>query len=102
VFEEGFEAALRPRPLRQVHPRKLDGVQEAHLVTQSWQSMELLDTGTGDTWVRWRGSFQLDLGAELQVQARATDGTGVPQTDVFQLPQPNGATGWNALTVRGI
>jgi transposase len=31
--EEGFEAALRPRPSRQVHPRKLDGVQEAHLVT---------------------------------------------------------------------
>jgi transposase len=31
--EEGFEAALRPRPSRQVHPRKLDGVQEARLVT---------------------------------------------------------------------
>jgi len=30
--EEGVEAALRPRPSRQVHPRKLDGVQEAHLV----------------------------------------------------------------------
>jgi transposase len=30
--QEGFEAALRPRPSRQVHPRKLDGVQEAHLV----------------------------------------------------------------------
>jgi len=31
--EEGFDAALRPRPSRQLHPRKLDGVQEAHLVT---------------------------------------------------------------------
>ena len=30
--EEGFEVALRPRPSRQVHPRKLDGLQEAHLV----------------------------------------------------------------------
>jgi transposase len=30
--EEGFEAALRPRPSRQLHPRKLDGIQEAHLV----------------------------------------------------------------------
>jgi transposase len=29
---EGFEAALRPRPSRQLHPRKLDGIQEAHLV----------------------------------------------------------------------
>ena len=31
--EEGFDAALRPRPSRQLHPRKLDGVQEARLVT---------------------------------------------------------------------
>jgi hypothetical protein len=31
--EEGFEAALRPRPSHQLHPHKLDGVQEAHLVT---------------------------------------------------------------------
>ena len=31
--EQGFDAALRPRPSRQLHPRKLDGVQEAHLVT---------------------------------------------------------------------
>jgi transposase len=30
--EEGIEAALRPRPSRQLHPRKLDGAQEAHLV----------------------------------------------------------------------
>lgn len=30
--EEGFEAALRPRPSRQLHPRKLDGLQEAHLI----------------------------------------------------------------------
>jgi transposase len=30
--EDGFEAALRPRPSRQVPPRKLDGAQEAHLV----------------------------------------------------------------------
>jgi Homeodomain-like domain len=30
--EEGFEPALRPRPSRQLHPRKLDGVQEAHLI----------------------------------------------------------------------
>ena len=30
--EEGVEAALRPRPSRQLHPRKLDGVREAHLV----------------------------------------------------------------------
>jgi hypothetical protein len=30
--EVGVEVALRPRPSRQSHPRKLDGVQEAYLV----------------------------------------------------------------------
>ncbi len=30
--EEGVEAALHPRPSRQLHPRTLDGAQEAHLV----------------------------------------------------------------------
>ena len=30
--EEGFDAALRPRPSRQVRPRKLDGAQEAQLI----------------------------------------------------------------------
>jgi transposase len=30
--EAGVEVALRPRPSRQLHPRKLDGAQEAHLV----------------------------------------------------------------------
>jgi len=33
--EGGVEAALHPRPSRQVHPRKLDGVQEAHLVASA-------------------------------------------------------------------
>src|SRR3954468_11597176 len=30
--EEGLEAALRPRPPRRTHPRKLDGAAEARLV----------------------------------------------------------------------
>ena len=30
--EEGFASALRPRPSHQLHPCKLDGIQEAHLV----------------------------------------------------------------------
>lgn len=30
--EESVDVALRPRPSRQVHPREVDGAQEAHLV----------------------------------------------------------------------
>jgi DMSO/TMAO reductase YedYZ molybdopterin-dependent catalytic subunit len=68
---------------------------------QSWDPVELIDNSGGDAWVRWQSSFQLDQGAELTIQVRATDGTGVPQTDTFRLPQPDGATGRNAITVRG-
>jgi len=31
--EEGLEASLRPKPSSQLHPRKLDGHQEAQLIT---------------------------------------------------------------------
>ena len=58
--DEGVEAALRPRPSRQLHPRKLDGVQEAQLVTLSCSPAPK---------VRWRWSSRLlaDKLVELQI-----------------------------------
>ena len=34
-----------------------------------------------------------------QLMSRATDGTGQLQTPLFNLPQPNGGTGWNSIDV---
>jgi type I restriction enzyme M protein len=39
------------------------------------------------------------LGEQLTLTVRATDGTGQIQTDDFQLPQPNGASGRDQITV---
>src|SRR5712692_728335 len=58
--EEGFEAALRPRPSRQVHPRKLDGFQEAHLVTLACSPAP---NGRG----RWSLRLLADKLAELEI-----------------------------------
>src|SRR5215216_5026570 len=54
--EEGVEAALRPRPSRQLHPRKLDGVQEARLVTLACSPAP-----------KGRGRWSLRLLVELEI-----------------------------------
>ena len=61
--EEGFEAALRPRPSRQVHPRKLDGAQEAHLVTLACRPAP-----------NGRGRWTLRLLADKLVELEIVDG----------------------------
>jgi transposase len=61
--EEGFEAALRPRPSRQLHPRKLDGVQEARLVTLACSPAP-----------NGRGRWTLRLLADKLVELEIVDG----------------------------
>ena len=61
--EEGFELALRPRPSRQLHPRKLDGAQEAHLVTLACSPAP-----------NGRGRWSLRLLADKLVQLEIVDG----------------------------
>ncbi|MBV9174478.1 MAG: IS630 family transposase [Chloroflexi bacterium] len=60
--EEGFDAALRPRPSRQLHPRKLDGVQEAHLVTLACSPAP-----------KGRGKWSLRLLADKLVELQIVD-----------------------------
>jgi len=68
----------------------------------SWQAASPIEQQPGrDSWVRWQGSFNLAPGQTAQLVVRATDGSGVLQTDQFSLPQPNGGTGWHSITVRG-
>ena len=69
---------------------------------QTWQTAELTEPAAGrDAWVRWQGSFTIAAGAEATLVARATDGSGALQPEPFGLAQPDGAAGWNTITVRG-
>src|SRR5712671_2152588 len=61
--EDGFEAALRPRPSRQLHPRKLDGAQEAHLVALACSPAP-----------NGRGRWTLRLLADKLVELEIVDG----------------------------
>jgi DMSO/TMAO reductase YedYZ molybdopterin-dependent catalytic subunit len=66
----------------------------------TWQSSRILEPMPGkDTQVRWEAMFLLAQGQRLTITVRATDGTGAVQTDEFQLPQPDGASGRDQVTV---
>jgi len=68
----------------------------------SWHTAEILEPPPGqDVWVRWQGTFTASPGEEIRLVARATDGRGALQPEAFSLAQPDGASGWNNVTVRG-
>jgi DMSO/TMAO reductase YedYZ molybdopterin-dependent catalytic subunit len=68
---------------------------------QSWEIADFLEPPVGrDVWVRWIGQFTLERDTRLTLVSRATDGTGMLQTESFVLPQPDGSSGWPSLEVR--
>ena len=65
----------------------------------SWQEAQLAGVPGDDTWRQWL--FEWDVGpGEYVVEARATDGEGVTQTDERAAPFPSGATGYPARVMR--
>jgi DMSO/TMAO reductase YedYZ molybdopterin-dependent catalytic subunit len=69
---------------------------------ETWEVPQLLEQpeAGADQWVRW--SIQVSVPAidTTTLVARATDGTGELQTEVFALPEPNGGTGWPHLEMK--
>jgi DMSO/TMAO reductase YedYZ molybdopterin-dependent catalytic subunit len=67
----------------------------------TWEIADPVEQLPGlDVWTRWEGTFTLLPGTEATLMARATDGTGAVQPEPFSLAQPDGASGWNTITVR--
>jgi DMSO/TMAO reductase YedYZ molybdopterin-dependent catalytic subunit len=65
----------------------------------TWQpAMFIEPAASKDAMVRWQTMVQM-AGAPLNVVVRATDGTGMVQTDDFGLPAPDGAWGQDAITI---
>jgi hypothetical protein len=66
----------------------------------TWQRAAIIDSMPGkDAMVRWEGSFEVPSSGSVTITMRATDGLGDLQTVDFQLPQPDGASGRDAITV---
>jgi DMSO/TMAO reductase YedYZ molybdopterin-dependent catalytic subunit len=66
----------------------------------SWREAQLLEPMPGkDVMVRWELAFAMPSRGSLNIVVRATDGTGAVQPEEFQLPQPDGASGRDSISV---
>jgi DMSO/TMAO reductase YedYZ molybdopterin-dependent catalytic subunit len=66
----------------------------------TWQVAQQLEPMPGkDAMARWEGTFEMPSSGSLTLTVRATDGTGDVQTEEFQLPQPDGASGRDSITI---
>jgi DMSO/TMAO reductase YedYZ molybdopterin-dependent catalytic subunit len=67
---------------------------------RTWQPTTFLEPmADKDTMVRWQTTFTMPARGSRTLAVRATDGTGDVQTNEFQLPQPDGASGQDMITV---
>jgi DMSO/TMAO reductase YedYZ molybdopterin-dependent catalytic subunit len=68
---------------------------------RTWQPTSFVEAPLGkDTFVRWQGTLQLAAGQSTTLVVRATDGSGQLQPETFNLPQPNGGSGWHSIEVK--
>ena len=66
----------------------------------TWLPAQIVEPMPGkDAQVRWEGMFTMPAGGTVTLTVRATDGRGQIQTDDFQLPQPDGASGRDQVTL---
>lgn len=65
-----------------------------------WQTADLADEATNTTWRQWSMPWTVTPGRH-SITCRATDSTGVTQTEERTRPKPNGASGWHSVVVTG-
>lgn len=63
-----------------------------------WQSVELAESPTDDTWVQWAGTVTVSPGKHV-LRVRATSRDGEVQTSVERDVVPDGATGWHDVDI---
>jgi hypothetical protein len=63
-----------------------------------WNPARLAGEDSLDTWRQWVWDWEATPGRHT-LEARATDGDGVLQTEEPSPPFPDGATGWHAVAI---
>jgi DMSO/TMAO reductase YedYZ molybdopterin-dependent catalytic subunit len=66
---------------------------------KSWRPATLEPAISKDSWVFWKATWQPTAPGSYTLIPRAVDGTGTPQPSQKQGTVPNGATGYDELTV---
>ena len=69
---------------------------EVSLDGGAWQTTELGNAETIDSWVQWSTTLTIEEGDHL-LRVRATDTTGLVQTGAEADVLPDGATGWHEV-----
>ncbi|MET0703884.1 MAG: molybdopterin-dependent oxidoreductase [Mycobacterium sp.] len=62
-----------------------------------WQPAQLGASYSNDTWRLWSFPWRATSAGDYTITVRATDNTGVVQTENTADPVPDGATGWHSL-----
>ncbi|HEX5826913.1 MAG TPA: molybdopterin-dependent oxidoreductase [Candidatus Limnocylindrales bacterium] len=78
--------------------RGITGV-EVRVDDGPWQAAQVATPIGPQTWVQWKLAWAATPGEHV-LTVRATDGTGEVQTDEVTRPDPDGARGHHAITVR--
>lgn len=63
-----------------------------------WAEAELSDAGTGSTWRQWRWTWPAEAGTH-DLEVRAVDADGQVQLEEEAAPAPDGAQGYDRVTV---
>jgi hypothetical protein len=69
---------------------------EVQVDDQPWRTAALAPWAAADTWRQWRLNWDAPLGTH-NLSVRATDGTGVVQTEQNAITVPDGATGYHSV-----
>ena len=69
---------------------------EVSLDGGGWQSVEIGDADTIDSWVQWATTLEVDAG-DHSLRVRAIDSDGEVQTGVVADVLPDGASGWHEV-----
>jgi len=74
---------------------------EVRVAGGPWQQARLAAVPGLDTWRQWAYEWDVNVApGNYLIEARATDKTGYTQTALQQPPEPNGATGYPAVSVQ--
>jgi DMSO/TMAO reductase YedYZ molybdopterin-dependent catalytic subunit len=65
----------------------------------TWQTAQLETALSSLTWRRWLYRWTVEGSGDSGVLVRATDGLGLVQTAAVSRPHPDGASGYDAITV---
>ncbi|HEY7092324.1 MAG TPA: molybdopterin-dependent oxidoreductase [Ktedonobacterales bacterium] len=96
------QASLGEIPISGIAFAGVRGIQQVEVSVDggvTWQRAGLQSPFSDQTWVFWNWTWRPTATGMYTIVARATDGTGILQTQEKRGTVPNGATGWHQINI---